>query len=90
MGDHTIMIIWVVKIFFGPFGACQALQSMGFSRQDYWNELPFLSPGDLPDPGIELKSPVSPALQVDSVQQSSLCYTISCLFFLFNVATGSF
>ena len=32
---------------------------MGFSRQEYWNGLPFLSPGDLPDPGTE---PVSPAL----------------------------
>jgi len=37
---------------------------MGFSRQDYWSELPFPSPGDLPDPGIE---PVSPALQADSL-----------------------
>ena len=38
----------------------QAPPSMGFSRQEYWNELPFPSPGDLPDPGIE---PQSPALQ---------------------------
>jgi len=30
---------------------------MGFSRQDYWSGLPFPSPGDLPDPGIELGSP---------------------------------
>ena len=37
---------------------------MRFSRQDYWSELPFLSPEDLPDPGIE---PVSPALQADSL-----------------------
>ncbi|CAM9673711.1 unnamed protein product [Rangifer tarandus platyrhynchus] len=70
--------------------ACQALQSMGFSRQDYWSELLFLSPGDLPDPGIEPESPVSPAPQVASVQQSSLCYSISRFFLLFNVATGSF
>ena len=33
--------------------------SMGFSRQEYWSGLPFPSPGDLPDPGIE---PLSPAL----------------------------
>ena len=39
--------------------ACQAPLSMGFSRQEYWSELPFPSPGDLPDPGIK---PVSPAL----------------------------
>ena len=37
--------------------AHQAPLSMGFPRQEYWSELPFLSPGDLPDPGIE---PVSP------------------------------
>ena len=42
--------------------AYQASQSMGFCRQKYWNRLPFPSPGDLPDPGIE---PKSPALQTD-------------------------
>ena len=31
--------------------------SMGFSRQEYWSGLPFPSPGDLPDPGIEAGSP---------------------------------
>ena len=40
--------------------ACQASLSMGFSRQEYWSGLPFPSPGDLPDPGIE---PRCPALQ---------------------------
>ena len=35
---------------------------MAFPRQKYWSGLPFLSPGDLSDPGIELVSPVSPAL----------------------------
>ena len=44
--------------------AHQAPLSMGFSRQKYWNGLPFLSPGDLVDPGIE---PGSPALQADSL-----------------------
>ena len=39
---------------------------MGFSRQEYWSGLPFPPPGDLPDPGIEPASPVSPALQADS------------------------
>ena len=38
--------------------------SMEFSRQEYWSGLPFPSPGDLPDPGIE---PGSPALQADSL-----------------------
>ena len=37
---------------------------MEFSRQEYWSGLSFLSPGDLPNPGIE---PVSPALQVTSL-----------------------
>ena len=37
---------------------------MGFSRQEYWSGLPFPSPGNLPDPGIE---PMSPALQADSL-----------------------
>ena len=40
----------------------QAPLSMGFSRQEYQSELPFPSPGDLPDPGIK---PESPALQAD-------------------------
>ena len=38
--------------------------SMEFSRQEYWSELPFPSPGDLPDPGIK---PGSPALQGDAL-----------------------
>ena len=43
---------------------CQAPLSMEFSRQEYWSRLPFPSPGDLPDPGIE---PGSPSLQADSL-----------------------
>ena len=41
--------------------ACQAPLSMGFSRQEYWSGLPFSSPGDLPNPGIELGSPAPQA-----------------------------
>ena len=41
---------------------------MGFSRQEYWCGLPFPSPGDLPDPGIE---PSSPTLQADSLPSES-------------------
>ena len=40
---------------------------MGLFRQEYWNGLPLPSPGDLPDPGIEPASPLSPALQTDSL-----------------------
>ena len=43
--------------------AYQAPPSMGFSRQKHWSGLPFPSPGDLPNPGIE---PGSPALQADA------------------------
>ena len=52
----TLVIPWTV--------ARQAPLSMGFSRQEYWNGLPFPSPGDLPNPGIE---PRSPALQAESL-----------------------
>ena len=43
--------------------AHQAPPSMGFSSQEYWSGLPFPSPGDLPNPGIE---PGSPAFQADT------------------------
>ena len=42
--------------------ACQAPLSRGFFRQEYWNGLPFPSPGDHPDPGIEPMSPAAPVL----------------------------
>ena len=48
------MIPWTV--------ACQAPLSMGFPRQEYWSELPFSPPGDLPGSGSKLMSSVSPAL----------------------------
>ena len=43
---------------------CQTSLFMGFSRQEYWSGLPFPSPGDLPNPGIE---PGSLALRADSL-----------------------
>ena len=46
-----------VRLFVTPW-----TESMGFFRQEYWSGLPFPPPGDLPDPGIEARSP---ALQVD-------------------------
>ena len=54
--DATLATPWTV--------ICQAPLSMGFSREEYWNGLPFPSPEDLPDPGTE---PGSPALQADSL-----------------------
>ena len=54
-----------VQLFETPWTvAPQAPLSMGFSRQEYWSGLPFPSPGDLPDPGIE---PRSPTLQADAL-----------------------
>ena len=48
-----------VQLFVTPWTvACQAPLSMGFPKQEYWNELPFPSSGDLPDPGVEPTSPV--------------------------------
>ena len=44
--------------------ARQAPLSLGFPKQEYWNGLPFPSPGHLPDPGIK---PTSPTLQADSL-----------------------
>ena len=46
------------------YTACQAPLSMGFPKEEYWGDLPFPSPGDLPDLRME---PGSPALQTDSL-----------------------
>ena len=51
---HTLWAPWTI--------ACQVPLSMGFSRQEYWSSLPFPTPRDLPYPGIEHASIVSPAL----------------------------
>ena len=51
--SHTA-VLWTV--------ACQAPLSVEFSRQEYWCGVPFPPPGDLPDPGIKLASPMSLAL----------------------------
>ena len=58
------MTLWTV--------VSQAPLSMGFSRQEYRSGLPFLLPGDLPDPGIELESLSSPVLEADSLLLSYL------------------
>ena len=59
-----------VSLFVTPWTvAHQAPLSMGFPKQEYWSALPFLSPRDLPDTGIE---PSSPALQANSLPLSHL------------------
>ena len=60
MATHSSTLAWKI-----PWTVtCQSPLSMGFSKQEYWNGLPFPSPGDRPNPGIE---PGSPALLVDSL-----------------------
>ena len=61
------MIPWTV--------AHQTPLSMEFSRQEYWSGLPFPSPVDLPDPGIE---PGSPTLQADSLLTKPLGKSLGC------------
>ena len=54
-----------VRLFVTPWTvAYLAASPMGFYRQEYWSGLPFPSPGDLLDPGIE---PMSPAFQADAL-----------------------
>ena len=66
-----------VRLFATPWTvAYKAPLSMGFSRQEYWSGLPFPSPGDLPDPGIE---PGSPAFQAYSLT-SELAPMISLIY----------
>ena len=52
--------------------ACQAPLSMGFSRQEYWSVFPCPLPGDLPDPGIQPTSLLSPALTVGFITTSTI------------------
>ena len=60
------MTPWTVAYQFPP--------SMGFSRQEYWSGLPFPSPGDLPDPGIEPRSPVLQANALTSEPAGKFYY----------------
>ena len=59
---HTIkkhcLVAKSCQLFATPWTiACQAPLSLGFPRQEHWSGLPFPSEGDLPDPGVEPKSP---------------------------------
>ena len=60
----TLLTPWTV--------AYQTPLSMEFSKQEYWSGLPFPSPRDLPDSGIDLVSPVAFALQADSLPLSHM------------------
>ena len=75
--DQLFATSWIV--------ACQAPPSMGFSRQEYWSGLPFPSPRDLSDPGIE---PWSPALEAGSLltelKENHVCLEI-CTLNIFSI-----
>ena len=63
--SHCVFSLLVVSDSATPWTVdCQAPLSMEFSRQEYWSELSFPSPGDFPNPGIE---PGFPALQTDAL-----------------------
>ena len=66
----TLVTAWTV--------AHKAPLSLGFSRQEYWRGLPFPSPGDLPNPGIEPRSPALQNLYRLSYQQSPACSPSTC------------
>ena len=73
-----------VQLFAAPWTVVhQALLSMGFCRQEYWSVLLFPSPGDLPNSGVE---PRSPALQADSFMtletENTLSYSDRVLDFI--------
>ena len=67
--------------------AHQAPLSIRFLRQEYWSGLPFVSPGDLPDPGAE---PVCLALQADSLELSHLGSLLRGLMSLNDLASTHF
>ena len=77
-------VLSCVQLFVTPWTiAHQDPLSMTFSRQEYWSGLPFPTPWDIPDPGIEHMSPESLALQADSLPLSHV-YCAATLF-LFNL-----
>ena len=89
---HTSRVITIIyayvsshfgraQLFVTPWTlAHQPSLSMGFSRQEYWSGLPCPPPGDLPDPGMEARSPESPALQADSLPAELLGSPMSIIF----------
>ena len=78
---QLFVILWTVT--------SQAPLSIEFSRQEYWNRLLFPSPVDLPNPEIKLESPISPALQADSLTAEPSGKPVKChgkhqLFYIFT------
>ena len=77
----TLVIPWTI--------VCQAPLSMGFSRQEYWSRLPFPSPRDPPNPGIEPRSPALEVATREAELQGKLSYKGSLLVFLINLSFNS-
>ena len=64
-----------VRLFATPWTvACQAPLPMEFSKQGYWSGLPFPSPGDRPNPGIESMALAYPTLACGFFTTSAICY----------------
>ena len=70
--------------------ACQAPLSMWFSRQEYWSGLPCPPPGDLPDPGIEPASLMSPVLAGKFFTTSATLSLWNCLVFILLLFAAPF
>ena len=81
-----VLVTQCVQLFATPLTvAHQAPLPMGFSRQEYWNGLPFPSPGALPNPGTE---PRSPTLQAEPVPSELPGKHILLVYYIFKNLTG--
>ena len=76
-----------VRLFATPWTVAYQAPSMGFSRQEYWSGLPFPSPGNLPDPGIESGSPALQADALPSHQRKKVLRKLKQMSFLTMGAT---
>ena len=66
-------LLSTVRLFVTPWiVACLAPLTMGYPKQEYWNRLQIPTPGDLPNSGIEVPSPETPALAADSLPLNHL------------------
>ena len=79
-----------VRLFATPWTVVyKAALSMEFSRQEYWSGLSFPSPGDLPDPGIEPRSPILQADNVSSEPPGKQTFIASSPFFFRDLGLSS-
>ena len=79
-----VLVAQCIRLCYPWTVVCQASLSMGFSRPQYQSGLLFTSPGDLPEPGIEPVSPMSPVLQANSLPTEPLgkpCMKVRCILY---------